>query len=113
MKKIIYITLVSILFICCDKEVSQYNDWMIGQWSFNETEYIRFMNDDVFIMNDTIQGSYEVEDENDTELWYYYISTTGNTKGYGTMICEDIFNDHMQITNLPLHEGETIKIYKK
>ena len=113
-KKIILTILLSFLFITCDKEVSQYNEWMLGKWTFNDnTEYIQFMKDDVFIMNDSIQGSYEVQEEDDNELWYYYISKSGYTKGYGIMICEDIYRDHMEITNLPLHEDETIKVFKK
>lgn len=110
--------LLSILFclllISCDKGVDQYNNWLLGKWNFNDnTEYIYFMEEDCFIMNDTIQGAYEVQEEDDNELWYYYISKSGNTKGTGVMICEDIFKDHMTIENLPLHEEETIKIFRK
>lgn len=98
----------------CDKGADQYNDWLFGRWNFNDnTEYIQFMEEDCFIMNDTIQGAYEVQDENDNELWYYAISKSGNSVDYGTMKCEDIYKDHMIVEDLPFHKGESIKIYKK
>ena len=115
MIKKIFLILVGCLLICsCDDGKPQYNDWLTGTWEFNnKKEYINFMEDDVFIMNDTIQGSYEIEDEEDVNIFYYYISNTGNTEGYGYMTVEVIERKSLTIANMPMHEGETIKIYRK
>ena len=115
MKKILICLILSaFMFIACDKGLPQYNEFLCGTWTFNnDTEYISFTSDDAFIMNDSIQGSYEVEYEGDTEIFYYYMSESGETSGYGFMEIVDRIKHGFVIKNLPMHEGEEIKIYKK
>lgn len=113
MKKIlICLMLCTFIFISCEKGESQHNEFLQGRWNYNNTEYIYFYDDDAFIVNDTIQGNYEVEYEGDKEIFYYYMSESGETSGYGFMNILSEYSDGFLIENLPLHEGEKIKIYR-
>lgn len=112
-KKILFI-LTLFFVVGCDHGEEQPNQFLTGYWEFNnKTEYIQFMGDDVFIMNDTIQGQYETDSELDNEIWYYYISKSEETEGDGYMYILERNKKYFKIYNLPLHEGDTIKIYKK
>lgn len=104
---------ICILFSCCDNGLEQINEPLLGTWTFNKTEYIKFMESDIFIMNDSIQGQYDMDSENDTEIWYYYISESEETEGDGYMIILKKENKSMTVKNLPLHEDETIIMNKK
>ena len=113
MKRIIIVFILLLSFISCDKGKSQYNEWLTGTWKFNQTEYINFYSDDVFIMNDTIQGQYEVNDENDRHIFYYYISKSEETEGFGYMYVLEIKKYEVTVKDLPLHEGDTIVLKNK
>ena len=114
MRKLILLFVSVVLLSSCDEGRDQYNNWLTGKWEFNDkTEYINFFDDDVFIMNDTIQGSYEVQDGDDKDLWYYYISKSGLTTGYGIMSFSDVSKNKMTVYGMPLHEEEQIEIYRK
>ena len=104
MRKLILLFVSVVLLSSCDEGRDQYNNWLTGKWEFN---------DDVFIMNDTIQGSYEVQDGDDKDLWYYYISKSGLTTGYGIMSFSDVSKNKMTVYGMPLHEEEQIEIYRK
>ena len=59
------IFLSSILLCTCqnDYEPTQYNDWLMGKWQIeNSDEYIYFTHRDIFIMNDTLNDSNEVQE---------------------------------------------------
>ena len=114
MRKLILLFVSVILFNSCNKNTDQYNNWLTGKWEFNnKTEYIDFFDDDVFIMNDTIQGSYEIQDADDKDLWYYYISKSGLTTGYGIMSLSNITKNKMIVYGMPLHDEEFLEIYRK
>lgn len=114
MRKLILLFVSVVLLSSCDEGRDQYNNWLTGKWEFNDkTEYINFFDDDVFIMNDTIQGSYEVQDGDDKDLWYYYISKSGLTTGYGIMSFSNVSKNKMTVYGMPLHEEEQIEIYRK
>ena len=113
MKRFICILILS-LFIACDNGLDQLNDWLVGTWNINDkTEYVMFSSDDVFIMNDSIKGSYEISEDGDTEIFYYYISNTGNTEGYGYMSILKREKNSAIVKDFPMHENDTIKLLKK
>ena len=122
MKYIFYIiTLVfcTILFsnFSChnDHDPLQYNDWIEGKWQFeNSNEYIQFFPNDMFIMNDTITGNYDIEDATDKHIWFYCINDNEDIEEDGFFDVLDIkYKKSLTIKNLPRHEGETHKIIYK
>ncbi len=113
MKKFLVILLTLFIFSSCGNEEPrpQYNEWLTGTWYFNQTEYITFYDDDVFIMNDTIQGAYDVQDDNDVDVWYYWVSINDEELfDTGIMHCD---KKTMKVTDLPTHKGTIIQIYRK
>ena len=115
MKKLTFtlILFISILLFGCDKGLEQINEPLLGTWTFNKTEYINFMKSDIFVMNDSIQGQYDMDKEDDTKIWYYYCSVSEETEGDGYMIILKKEGKSMTVKDLPLHEGETITMNKK
>lgn len=92
MKKLIILATIflsSILLCTCrnDDEPTQYNDWLMGKWQIeNSDEYIYFTHRDIFIMNDTLNGSYEVQEEDDKTIWFYVISDSEEFEEDGEMV---------------------------
>lgn len=115
MKKLIVsiFLFICILFSCCDNGIEQINEPLLGTWEFNKTEYIKFMESDIFIMNDSIQGQYDMDSEDDTEIYYYYCSESEETEGDGYMFILNKNGKAMTVKSLPLHEEEIIKMTKK
>ena len=108
------IFLSSILLCTCrkDYEPTQYNDWLMGKWQIeNSDEYIYFSHRDIFIMNDTLNGSYEVQEKDDKTIWFYVISDSEEFEEDGEMVFSEIdYHKSMMVEGLPLHEEENIKI---
>lgn len=127
MKKLkYYLGSIIIILSCCilsmsfschnDKDELQYNDYIIGTWEIENYpgEFIKFFPTDIFIMNDTIMGNYDIEEDNDKELWYYACDESDN-EYEGIMYVSDIhYKKSICIKGLPTHEEENLKIiYRK
>ena len=116
MKKLLLVILIALSLACCkpnDEEPTQHNDWLIGKWSIEnyEGEYINFTNRDIFIMNDSLTGSYEIQTEDDKTIWFYVISDSEEFEEDGEMIFSDIkYHKSMMVEGMPLHEEEIIKL---
>lgn len=114
----LYIAIVSFLLclVSCEQEDYQWNKNLTGHWEFNnKTEYIEFTEYDTFTMNDTINGVYEIQEEDDRNVWYYYeaLGSEDDIYGSGEMILEYIDNNTISLFNMPLHENIKITLYKR
>ena len=132
MKNLKYLVLSLMIFIgvmsfdCTnDEDPNLFNNTevlsVIGVWDIEKYpgEYIEFTKGKEFSMNDSIFGTYNIQDKNDHDIWIYWAiydqdgEIIDETEGNISILNYKLnykYQEFIIVKGLPTHEEETLKI---